>query len=375
MIDKIEIRNFKAHRKSIIKIGNLCILSGRNGMGKSSIIQSLLLLRQSYLSQRTFLGLLLGGDLVNIGNSQDAFCDYSSENEIMFSVDSNSQTWDMAFKRSNDKNFLPLNAPINDSSFSNLNLFSQHFQYIAAEHIASQESHSRNTYYVEQLNQISEKLGDAKYTVHFLSFNADRDIPLSALGHPKAKSLKLKDQVNAWLGEISPNVNAVVKESSESNSLTLHFAYDLSSGITSEYKPENVGFGISYALPLIVSILSSPANSLIIVENPESHLHPGGQSALGRLICKAGQAGMQLVVETHSDHIINAALISALNFSKGENNEMDISKLNIYFVDRKEGMAETSTIEIKVSERGRISSAPKNFFDQFSEDMKQIVGF
>ena len=89
MIESIEIRNFKAHKKADITFGNLCILTGINGMGKSSIIQSLLLLRQSFLTQREFLGLLLGGDLTNIGNSQDAFCDYSSESTLSFKIKSN----------------------------------------------------------------------------------------------------------------------------------------------------------------------------------------------------------------------------------------------------------------------------------------------
>lgn len=375
MIESIKIRNFKAHKKSDVIFGNLCILSGRNGMGKSSIIQSLLLLRQSYLTQREFSGLLLGGDLVNVGNSQDAFCDYSSESTLKFKITSNSQEWILSFERSNDKNYLPTSNQVNGADFKALNLFGFNFQYIAAEHIASKESHSRNTYYVEQLNQISEKLGDARYTVHFLSFNSEKDIPLRALNHPKAKSLKLKDQVNAWLGEISPGVNAIIKENSEVNSFNLRFSYDLENGITNEYKPENVGFGISYALPLLVSVLSAPSNALIILENPESHLHPGGQSALGKLLCKAAQAGIQIIIETHSDHIINASLISVLDYSKDSTSGISSENLKVYFIDREDGEAETKTSEIKVSKVGRILNAPKNFFDQFSEDMKQIMGF
>jgi AAA15 family ATPase/GTPase len=86
MLQKFEITNFKAHKTAIINFGRLCILSGRNGMGKSSIIQALLLLMQSYFARKNFRGLLLGGDLVNIGNSQDAFCDYSSERTIKFTL-------------------------------------------------------------------------------------------------------------------------------------------------------------------------------------------------------------------------------------------------------------------------------------------------
>ncbi len=239
----------------------------------------------------------------------------------------------------------------------------------------SKEGHARNTYYVEQLNQISERTGDAKYTVHFLSNKADVDIPVKQLAHPKGRSLKLKDQVNAWLGEISPGVTAVIKENSEVNSFSLRFSYEMDYGETNEYKPENVGFGVSYVLPLLVAILSAPSGSLLILENPESHLHPAGQAAVGKLLCDAAQNGIQLVVETHSDHIINASIISVIEKSKNNNIGIENNFLKIYFIDRQDGKVETKTEQIKVTEIGRIEKAPKNFFDQFSKDLKKIMGF
>ncbi len=82
-----------------------------------------------------FRGLLLGGDLVNIGNSQDAFCDYSSERTIKFTLTAKEKTSVLEFDRANDKNFLPLVNNHEIVSFEELNLFDSNFQYIAAEHL------------------------------------------------------------------------------------------------------------------------------------------------------------------------------------------------------------------------------------------------
>lgn len=70
------------------------------------------------------------------------------------------------------------------------------------------------------------------------------------------------------------------------------------------YRAVNVGFGLSYVLPIVLALLVTKPGGLVIIENPEAHLHPRG-SYLGRLIALAAEAGVQVVVETHSDHIIN----------------------------------------------------------------------
>src|SRR5260370_36481781 len=74
---------------------------------------------------------------------------------------------------------------------------------------------------------------------------------------------------------------------------------------SSEYGPTSVGFGITYALPIVVAVLSAHPGSLVIIENPEAHLHPRGQVKMGELLCQASAAGIQILIETHSDHVLN----------------------------------------------------------------------
>ena len=88
--------------------------------------------------------------------------------------------------------------------------------------------------------------------------------------------------------------------------MTFSVAYSLGHKVaSSEYRPTNVGFGITYALPIVVSALSARPGSLLIVENPEAHLHPRGQVKMGELLCQASEAGIQVLIETHSDHVLN----------------------------------------------------------------------
>lgn len=377
MIDRLEIQNFKSHKEAVLELKSLNIIAGKNGMGKSSILQALLLLRQSFSTHKRVEGLLLNGDFVIIGNSQDAFCESGEGNEISFGITLNGEQYKWFFDHSVDKNFLPVSKGENKQpaldGYKNASLFSNDFQYIAAEHIASKEAHERNTYYVEQLNQISEKRGDGKYTVHYLSVNSTKEIAFNRLAHSKTKSLKLKDQVDAWLKEISPDIKTVVREDSNQNTLFIRYAFETKIGQTKEYKPENVGFGVSYILPFLVAILSAKKGSLVLIENPESHLHPGGQAALGKLLCLAGECGIQLIVETHSDHIINAVLVNAKAYIKNPLEGVNRENVSIYFVDRHAESHTSKVTLVPLNEFGIISKPPPDFFDQMDKDLEAIL--
>ncbi len=82
MIKSIEIKNFKSIKKKIFPMRNLNLLLGLNGMGKSSFVQTLLLLRQSIVRD----GLQLNGDYTNIGTTKDALYQYSKDENLSFDL-------------------------------------------------------------------------------------------------------------------------------------------------------------------------------------------------------------------------------------------------------------------------------------------------
>ncbi|WP_180834594.1 AAA family ATPase, partial [Vibrio parahaemolyticus] len=64
-------------------------------------------------------------------------------------------------------------------------------------------------------------------------------------------------------------------------------------------------------LPIVLALLVTKPGGLVIIENPEAHLHPKGQSYLGRLIQRTAEAGVQVIIETHSDHLLNGIRVAA----------------------------------------------------------------
>ncbi|HND20426.1 MAG TPA: AAA family ATPase, partial [Acidobacteriota bacterium] len=76
-------------------------------------------------------------------------------------------------------------------------------------------------------------------------------------------------------------------------------------------RPANMGFGVSYTLPIIVAGLLARPGHMLVVENPEAHLHPQGQSRIGRFLALLAAKGVQVLIETHSDHVLNGIRLAA----------------------------------------------------------------
>ena len=106
--------------------------------------------------------------------------------------------------------------------------------------------------------------------------------PFSAsLHHPAAKSDTLLHQTAAWLGEISPDVRFEIQEIPGTDKVVLNYQFANRDAVGNRFRPKNVGFGISYVLPVIVALLSYSKDKVIIIENPEAHIHPKGTGADG----------------------------------------------------------------------------------------------
>ena len=102
--------------------------------------------------------------------------------------------------------------------------------------------------------------------------------------HPSGKSNRLIDQVSAWMAEISPGIKLTAQLLPLIEKAKLIIRYSGDRLISDPFLPVNVGFGIPYVLPLITELLLSNKESLLLIENPESHLHPKGQSTIAQLI-------------------------------------------------------------------------------------------
>lgn len=132
-----------------------------------------------------------------------------------------------------------------------------------------------------------------------------------------------------------------------------------------EYELSQVGFGICQVLPILAMILESKKNDLILIENPEIHLHPKLQADISDLALFALSNGRRIIIETHSEHIINR-----LRLRIKENNDL-MERINIYFFERHEDASAYQ--EIRVDKDGKIDYWPDNFLDQSYNDLLGLI--
>lgn len=369
MIEFVNIKNFKTLLCASFPLGPLNLFSGLNGMGKSTLVQSLLLLRQSY--ERNTLknkGLLLNGDYLNIGTGKDALSSFSEQEEIIFTVkwDELDQPTCFEFGYQHDSDLLPLRKTGIDSPLEELSLFNSNFQYLSADRLSPQSHHQLSEFHIRDLKSLGHH---GEFAVHFIAVNGAKDLEIEALKHQKAISSTLLANIEAWMSDITPGLKIKAVAQPQFNSASLSYSFSQGKEITEEFKPQNVGFGLSYVLPVVTSILSSAKGDLLIIENPESHLHPAGQSLMGRLCAIAAKNGVQLIVESHSDHFLNGIRVAV------KQHEVDSSDVKVFFLQRDihNPIHASEVMYPNIDDQGRIDCWPDGFFDQWDKELDQLL--
>lgn len=383
MIKTIDIKNFKSIKEKQFPLKNLNLLLGLNGMGKSSFIQALLALKQSPNLNNGRLD-LNSDRFINLGTTKDVLYQYSKKKDLSLDLNfSSGNSLNLQFKYEPEADyFLGKNIEINSftETFRKIlqeSLFTDNFQYLNANRKEPTSVNPKNFSNVVNSRNIGNH---GEFTAHFIEvFNGD-DLQFDNLLHKESVSKDtvtgkeiinktLINQINLWMGEISPNVN-VRTTSISSDFILLEYVYKQPNfGNTNRYKPENVGFGISYGLPVVVSLLAARPGELIIIENPESHIHPRGQAELGRLIAKAAMNDVQVIIETHSDHILNGIRVAV------KENEVSKDKVAIFYFEREiEADEQYSKItDITVDQKGELSSYPLDMLDEWNNQLFNLM--
>lgn len=379
MITKLNIKNFKSHSSTDLEFSKLNILTGLNGMGKSSVIQALLLLRQTFQKNMLDKGLELKGELCTIGVAEDALYQYAEDDLIEFTINlGNDDQLKWSFVVDEKKlskltdTFLKIkeSKTKSDSELNSVSLFNKKFQYISAFRNGPVQNYEKDTSGVELFHQISVKEGRCELIAHYLHFFRSNPVTDKSLKkNPKDKDMELIVQVAKWLEDISPEISIHVEALESSYKIIYSFSRGAKKIPTNKFRAINVGFGISYALPIIVAALHAPKDSIVIIENPESHIHPDGQAKLMELICKAAKAGVQFIIETHSDHIINGLLVAT------KQGVIEPNDSKVYFFDRNVSSHATVPIHLPILPGGKIRKPPKGFFDRMDKDMETLTGF
>lgn len=350
VIDQIEIDGFKCFRAWSAPLRPLTILAGPNNAGKSSLLQALLL---CHLASRT------AGDKVPLngalGLQLGTVADTLRGDEMRVSLKAGEERASWVLGGKEEERFLR----VRQRPEALPEVF-RSVDYLAAERLGPRLFHrSTNHEDADREEQVGSR---GEFTAHILDARAETQVPPARL-HPAVSSQnhRLARQVEAWLGEITPGIQV---RTSRIPAIGLANLEVKVGGAEADWlRPPSMGFGISYVLPILVAGLSAPPGALLLIENPEAHLHPRGQSILGKFLARMANAGVQIVLETHSDHLLNGARLACVR------GEIAPEQIVILFFEGRSGKVTPITVDAS----GALSHEPPSFFDQSERDILAIV--
>lgn len=372
MLSNIRLQQFKCYEQRVdAPLAMFNILYGKNGRGKSSLVQSILLLSQTLKEQGSVDYLHLNGIYARLGSFTDVVT-RSQQNYSSFSIDIEAENEDMRMIFSQDTH-KPTLAKLSDIKNGNNPLMSKMGEKDSVSHNDGNnygvptQSALQSFAYLKRVRFISANRPGPKNSEvrhdqndeYLLSPNADNLFNVLA-----SLSEETQNEIEQGLSYILSGATLDIRPKTD----VIEVFMDSIDG-TQGFKPVNVGYGYSYVLPIILQIVTAPANTLIIIENPEAHLYPGAQSRLVEFIISyAQQKKLQLILETHSDHIINGLRISVKNSMINKN---DVS---ILFFDRNGRECICPQIrQIKVDKNGTLSDNPEDFMDEWTQQMLTLL--
>lgn len=368
MINYMQIENFKSIKKLSLPLENLNLFFGMNGMGKSSVIQALLLLRQSFWENyKSGLDCLYtNGEMIQLGTGKDIFCQSGFSDTIRFYVQfSDDGAYDCCYKYEPDNPNNDQLTRIGTGTGENyaVSLFSERFSYLSAEHIGP-----RKQYSIENWRKNgAARLGImGEFIVPFLALEGEKIRVPDEMCLQTGKTNRLIDQVSAWMAEISPGIRISAELLPAIEKAKLVISYSGDRLVSDSFLPVNVGFGIPYVLPVVVELLISGEDSLLLIENPESHLHPKGQTMIARLISLAANHGCQIICESHSDHVINGVRVAV------KNKQISNNKVGVSFFSKNKDQ-ETKVDNIYIDKKGNLSDYPLGLLDEWGILMTELI--
>lgn len=377
MIKKLDIRNFKSLKNVQLNVARLNVLTGVNGMGKSSVLQSLLLFRQFLSRYARQDRVALADDFLELGNQKDVFYCYSDgepEMSIAVTESSSGAVYELQFRGDDETDdTVPYSLSCNGKDVFDPDLpvslgYLTDLEYISAHRQRPKMDHDYFRSAVK--NRFWGRGGEN--AVAYLAEHRRDVVRAKEVLHPDAKDFTLEEQVNAWMSEISPGVMFNTEKDANHDKVSLAISFAKSNN-QFWFRPQNVGFGISFVLPMVIMLLTAREGSCLILENPEAHLHPRGQTKFGLLLSRVAASGVQIFVETHSDHVVNGIRVAV---KKGEvaGKDVSISYFHMKHDKGKSGIEEmyTEYDPISIDSTGKLSMYPDGFLDEWNNQLMEL---
>ena len=412
MITHIRMKNFKSWQDSgNVGLAPLTGFFGTNSSGKSSLLQMLLLLKQTVGKDEV----LFFGDessLVNLGNFQEVIHKHELGNKLYFGMSCKLShsvpyhlistlwqiihftfdtvirevkgnqviedfryrslsgaakiTWEDNNLFVNDQNSIPIHVQncygLSSSENSDVpriltgftsvfeELFS-HVYYLGPARVHPKRNYHWEGDHPEDIGRWGDKAIDALLSARVDKRTIQRE----------EKEISIEDRISEWLREMDLAHSFILARTgspSEKN-------YDVRIQ-KREHGPKvtlaDMGYGLSQFLPVLVLCYYAPKGSTLILEQPGIHLHPKAQADLVDLLIEVvTERKLQILVESHSEHLLNRLQ------RRIAEEKISVDKTALYFCRNDEGV---STIErLKMDEFGNIANWPENFFGDEMGDL------
>jgi predicted ATPase len=407
LLTNIKIKNFKSLKDIHIVLGQITILIGLNGSGKSSLLQALSVMKQSLKQSQP----MVDGDLLNLGYFNDVVSE--GETKISFFIGGQKEVIFTPFVKRRrlaeygyeivcDRDGLFSLDPvikINDYTISGrwhkrrsessnrIELDTIYFQYGTSASIgmpfrieASNVGTDENKY--EEANAalnslfgiFKDELDSVIIVPALRGFDKPRYNIESTIRRDIMDSLGTSQQASHLASAIAYQSEIEEKVSENINRITSikirhKLVPDKQIQIETHKKINiiNEGFGTNQLVQLFTQIESASPYSLIAIEEPEIHLHPKAQAETAQVLMEIAQnENKNLLISTHSEHLLFRFLI---NVAK---KKLDPKKLNIYYFELENGF--TKITKLEVDEKGRLSGGLKGFFETDLDEFAQFLG-
>ncbi len=421
-ITKLSVTGYKSLlQKCSLDIRNLTIVSGANSSGKSSVMQPLLLLKQTLESQYDPGALLLDGPNVRITN-MDQFFSKTSRNkkpkesfsveieiekktslELVFKKEKRIYISEMIYRPSNSsrevyreglthaeiKNFLP----------KELKDFTDRFKEKDSEEDPKWIINRDRCFYYMVIERAKNEILDLQLSpagifrseiesiIHIpgLRGNPERNYVATDISDnfpglfqnyvasiinewQEKKSNKLK-LLNEALRRLNLTSNVVSKTISDTQvDIRVGRFINPKKSINDTVSIADVGLGVSQVLPVIVSLLVAKPGQIVYIEQPEIHLHPNAQAELGYFLIRAAKNGVKIIIETHSSILIRS--IQGIIASQEIELEPDSVILHWFSKNR---LGNTKIFTSSLDENGSVDEWPSDFDSTYLKFEKKYL--
>lgn len=393
MLNFMRLVNFKCFEELEIRCAPLTLLCGLNGMGKSSVIQALLLLSASRDSDY----LKLNGGNVELGTPGDVLYEGAETDSMSFELHwEGKKSFFATYNTSKDRSrfvdgdtevFLDRNTGeyvdddrmwrqkweqykpatnLAQASFPELKGMRVPISgpppvYVGAERVGPRKIYDHS----DVFRNVTSLDAAGEHTLSYLSAHRHDKLGQSDPRCATVSARSLFNVLEYWLQEVSPGARLNYEVVSDADALIAGFSFDRPGDVrTRRYRSTNVGFGLSYVLPVLAGLLV-PKGHLCLIENPEAHLHPLAQVRMAELAVRAAVAGVQVIAETHSDHFLDGVRIAVREGLIGPEDTA------VHYFERENGKSVVATPEIDAN--GRLSHWPAGFFDQHDDNLAKLL--